>query len=316
MWFVYVLPFLFVGGIVFMIAWTCHADKKSYNERRDRQNKLNALRNGEKVAVETNSFIDDDRRMILSNYMWQEIAQINSKYAQYDFNNIRSTETFHYEKNTSMAKFSRGFNCYDYMFSIVYDELPKYKMLVDRYLKIYNIYHEYESQVLKIYDAKRLYKNMATAPKDERTALQKAFGITAEHRFEILQVFEEETFLKKTFRPKFPMITFRLTASYQGYTKEENHTYRFDKILEFYNAAVDKQGKLSFIKRERAKISDDVRYNVLKRDGFRCCICGATADDGVRLEVDHIIPVSKGGKSTYDNLQTLCERCNRGKRDK
>ncbi|MBR2352886.1 MAG: HNH endonuclease, partial [Clostridia bacterium] len=40
---------------------------------------------------------------------------------------------------------------------------------------------------------------------------------------------------------------------------------------------------------------------------------GATSRDGVKLEVDHIIPVSKGGKSTLDNLQTLCERCNRGK---
>ena len=45
-------------------------------------------------------------------------------------------------------------------------------------------------------------------------------------------------------------------------------------------------------------------------------LCGASANDGVKLEVDHIVPVSKGGKSTMDNLQTLCERCNRGKRDK
>ena len=63
-------------------------------------------------------------------------------------------------------------------------------------------------------------------------------------------------------------------------------------------------------------MSDDIRWNVMKRDNFRCCVCGATAKDGVKLEVDHIIPVSKGGKTTMDNLQTLCERCNRGKRDK
>ena len=57
-------------------------------------------------------------------------------------------------------------------------------------------------------------------------------------------------------------------------------------------------------------------YDVLKRDGFKCCICGAKAKDGVKLEVDHIIPISKGGKSLMNNLQTLSERCNRGKRDK
>ena len=53
-----------------------------------------------------------------------------------------------------------------------------------------------------------------------------------------------------------------------------------------------------------------------ERDLFTCQICGSSAKDGVRLEVDHIVPVSKGGKTEMSNLQTLCERCNRGKRDK
>ena len=41
-----------------------------------------------------------------------------------------------------------------------------------------------------------------------------------------------------------------------------------------------------------------------------------TAKDGVKLHVDHIIPVYKGGKTTMSNLQTLCDRCNLGKSDK
>ena len=67
---------------------------------------------------------------------------------------------------------------------------------------------------------------------------------------------------------------------------------------------------------ERSKMSDALRYEVLKRDGFRCTICGKTANDGVKLHVDHIFPVSKGGKTEVDNLRTLCERCNLGKSDK
>lgn len=67
---------------------------------------------------------------------------------------------------------------------------------------------------------------------------------------------------------------------------------------------------------ERKKMSASLRYDVLKRDGFKCKICGATADDGAKLHVDHIIPISKGGKTEMDNLQTLCERCNLGKSDK
>lgn len=64
---------------------------------------------------------------------------------------------------------------------------------------------------------------------------------------------------------------------------------------------------------ERSKMSDALRYKVLTRDGHRCVICGATAQDGVKLHVDHIIPVSKGGKTELNNLRTLCERCNLGK---
>lgn len=59
-----------------------------------------------------------------------------------------------------------------------------------------------------------------------------------------------------------------------------------------------------------------LRYDILKRDGFKCTICGATQADGVKLHVDHIIPISKGGKTIPKNLRTLCDRCNFGKRDK
>ena len=70
------------------------------------------------------------------------------------------------------------------------------------------------------------------------------------------------------------------------------------------------------IKRERAKLSASLRYDVLKRDNFRCTICGRSAADGVTLHVDHIKPVSKGGKTEIDNLRTLCDYCNLGKSDK
>ena len=67
---------------------------------------------------------------------------------------------------------------------------------------------------------------------------------------------------------------------------------------------------------ERGEITDSLRYDILNRDHFRCVICGASAREGANLHVDHIVPVSKGGKSTRDNLRTLCERCNIGKSDK
>ncbi len=67
---------------------------------------------------------------------------------------------------------------------------------------------------------------------------------------------------------------------------------------------------------QRSLMTPTLRYAVLKRDQFRCQICGASQADGVKLEVDHIMPISKGGKTEMSNLRTLCERCNRGKRDR
>ena len=63
----------------------------------------------------------------------------------------------------------------------------------------------------------------------------------------------------------------------------------------------------------RSQVTNSVRYQVMKRDHFKCVLCGRRAEDGVILEIDHIIPVSKGGTSDLSNLRTLCKECNRGK---
>ncbi len=64
-------------------------------------------------------------------------------------------------------------------------------------------------------------------------------------------------------------------------------------------------------------ISNKLRYKVLKRDNFKCCACGASPakDPSVELHIDHITPWSKGGETTFENLQILCSRCNIGKGD-
>ena len=67
---------------------------------------------------------------------------------------------------------------------------------------------------------------------------------------------------------------------------------------------------------ERQKVTDSMRYDVMRRDGFRCVLCGRSAQDGATLHVDHIIPLAKGGLSEMSNLRTLCDRCNMGKSDK
>lgn len=65
---------------------------------------------------------------------------------------------------------------------------------------------------------------------------------------------------------------------------------------------------------ERIPIPPSVRYRVLQRDGYRCRYCGRGAtEDGVRLHIDHKVPVSRGGTNEMSNLVTSCQRCNLGK---
>jgi len=66
-------------------------------------------------------------------------------------------------------------------------------------------------------------------------------------------------------------------------------------------------------KTKRKLIKPSLRFEILKRDDYRCQICGDTAKEGAKLEVDHIHPVSKGGSNNPDNLQVLCRDCNAGK---
>jgi rubredoxin len=64
---------------------------------------------------------------------------------------------------------------------------------------------------------------------------------------------------------------------------------------------------------KRQPIKPSLRFEILKRDDYRCQMCGVTAKDGATLEIDHIHPVSKGGTNDPDNLQVLCRDCNAGK---
>ena len=91
---------------------------------------------------------------------------------------------------------------------------------------------------------------------------------------------------------------------------QENTAIQRSQQCERTKALTERQ---RYIAEQRRMLSASMRYDVLRRDKFRCVLCGATAKDGVQLHVDHIRPLSKGGKTEMSNLRTLCDRCNLGK---
>ena len=91
-----------------------------------------------------------------------------------------------------------------------------------------------------------------------------------------------------------------------------------DNIVELIKTLENKMTNTYFVKEQRVLMTHKLREQIKKRDHYTCCICGNSIqkEPNLLLEIDHIIPVSKGGKTTEDNLQTLCWKCNRSKSNK
>lgn len=131
---------------------------------------------------------------------------------------------------------------------------------------------------------------------------------------------ENRIFNKLIYKKEDFLINVKLIVYYRSNSGKINENKKtlitFLELVNIYNVWQQGNKYCETQKRERRIMNDDIRYNVLKRDNFQCQLCGATAKDGAKLHVDHIIPVSKGGKTIMSNLQTLCDRCNIGKSNK
>ena len=73
----------------------------------------------------------------------------------------------------------------------------------------------------------------------------------------------------------------------------------FESTLKEYNS-----------QNQRSLMTKNLRQQIIERDNYTCQVCGKKMFDGVGLQVDHIIPIAKGGKTIPSNLQVLCSKCN------
>lgn len=91
-----------------------------------------------------------------------------------------------------------------------------------------------------------------------------------------------------------------------------------DTIAELVTMLESKLTASAFAKEQRALMTKKLRETIKTRDNYTCCGCGNSirVEPNLLLEIDHIIPVAKGGLTEENNLQTLCWKCNRSKSDK
>ena len=104
---------------------------------------------------------------------------------------------------------------------------------------------------------------------------------------------------------KVRQVYLSLAKFFENHNENEFEPY----ILTTYLEAILKNADMRHLGRYYPK---GIKEIIFKRDGYKCLCCRATDN----LTIDHIIPVSLGGTTEIDNLQTLCMRCNRRKHTK
>ena len=128
----------------------------------------------------------------------------------------------------------------------------------------------------------------------------------------------------------FHFCLYRTKTKYKQ-IKGIKHPYKVEKIVYEYNASyeflAERFSKLKEIgfqctladfyeNNQRKLMTKELRKKIAERDNYTCQKCGKHMPDEVGLHIDHIVPISKGGKSIPSNLQVLCSKCNGQKSDK
>lgn len=99
--------------------------------------------------------------------------------------------------------------------------------------------------------------------------------------------------------------------------QEEKCLIEEEKELDSKAVTVEIENDKEFKHKTKRNINLRLRFLIMRRDNFKCRICGKSPanDPGITLHVDHIVSWRNGGETILDNLQTLCSVCNIGKSD-
>jgi|ERR1035437_116847 hypothetical protein len=161
----------------------------------------------------------------------------------------------------------------------------------------------------------------------EKAGLQKTrnpANISEEDLFKNL----EEVWIKLGRQPKYGEVHNPLSKYHVGTYEKRFGNWRkaLEKFVSYINGEEDVSSEESIKSLEPQKksrhntkrgINERLRFIVMKRDNFKCKSCGRSpaTDMNIILHVDHIKAWANGGETVFENLQTLCSKCNIGKSD-
>ena len=113
----------------------------------------------------------------------------------------------------------------------------------------------------------------------------------------------------------FPTFIFRYVSAGGNSGVSYSITLDIETLERFIAFMSDNIKQRKSASRQRSLMTRSLREHILDRDNHTCQYCGNSTfiEPNLLLEVDHIIPISRGGLTLEENLQTLCWKCNRSK---
>lgn len=226
----------------------------------------------------------------------KKLQQIN---ARYHFFTLLSCDEQHIYDNSF---FYNSISCSDYLIYQLQYTKTKVKQEISKAMQNRKSFAKYQNEIkTNVFESNFAARNRFLSTK---------YLLQLEHK-----IIEEKTLLPQT---QFSVPVVLGLSDLNGRLFERKRKTFYEKeILSYINRLENKTGYFfndrqiwdAICRVERGKVSNKMRFSIYSRDGYRCKKCGRTGN-GTNLEIDHIVPISKGGKSTYDNLQTLCHSCN------
>ena len=128
------------------------------------------------------------------------------------------------------------------------------------------------------------------------------------YRFVVFRLqtrYQQRNYQKTAYKVKNSVGGFSCNYTYLAQRDEMLSSINYETTLKKWDSA-----------NQRKLLTPKLREEIMKRDNYTCQICGKYMPDKVGLQIDHIIPIAKGGKTVPSNLQVLCSRCNGSKHDK
>lgn len=305
-WLIVTIIFPFIGVFILLLVVTYQIYAYTYFKGQ----KFNSLKESIKKHTDNSNELNHHIQELKRSY-------VNVKSYDYGTSNLQDNSRYNFKRREwkNELRNNRVHNCTSTVCKNASAQPFKYLC------KYFNIKTNEET----LSNFENVLNNFAAAEQGKKLLLAERDTIIDSIRNDIpsiIYIFSKERLIKKLgFETvdlsdlHFPVYTFQYVSAGGNSSARCDIKLDVNNLDKFVNYLNDLVKFKNSIKGQRALMTPKLRESIKQRDNYTCKLCSISAhtERNLLLEIDHIIPLSKGGLTTESNLQTLCWRCNRTK---